>query len=215
MLTGTTLMGLRRETRPARRTDEDRGALRHRHFCCLCAHPPSPLARAYSDARAHPLRRVVQGGRAGRQRVAAALQVVYLSSRERCLHNDALRRRPSRRGALRPASPSPSRQSTPLRHPTPWRLRRSPEAHPRLPCALGRHRAMCVLYTKGCIATPADARPKLSPQLGIESAVSSGIKKAGACMITMTPRAGLVFLVWRTVLLSRRLDLLRCYLLPL
>ena len=130
-------------------------------------------------------------------------------------HNDALRRRPSRRGALRPASPSPSRQSTPLRHPTPWRLRRSPEAHPRLPCALGRHRAMCVLYTKGCIATPADARPKLSPQLGIESAVSSGIKKAGACMITMTPRAGLVFLVWRTVLLSRRLDLLRCYLLPL
>ena len=83
MLTGTTLMGLRRETRPARRTDEDRGALRHRHFCCLCAHPPSPLARAYSDARAHPLRRVVQGGRAGRQRVAAALRVVYFSSRER------------------------------------------------------------------------------------------------------------------------------------
>ena len=154
-----------------------------------------PLTRAYSDARAHPLRRVVQGSRAGRQRVAAALRVVYFSSRERYLHNDALRRRPSRRGALRPASPSPSRQSTPLRHPTPWRLRRSPEAHPRLPCALGRHRAMCVLYTKGCIATPADARPKLSPQLGVESAVSSGIKKSGACMITMTPRAGLVFLV--------------------
>ena len=81
MLTGTTLMGLRRETRPARRTDEDRGALRHHHFCCLCAHPASPLARAYSDARAHPLRRVVQGGRAGRQRVAAALRVVYFSSR--------------------------------------------------------------------------------------------------------------------------------------
>ena len=112
-------------------------------------------------------------------------------------------------------SPPDRRVSTPLRHLTPWHLRRSPEAHPRLPCALGRHRAMCVLYTKGCIATPADARPKLSPQLGIESAVSSGIKKAGACMITMTPRAGLVFLVWRTVLLSRRLDLLRCYLLPL
>ena len=112
-------------------------------------------------------------------------------------------------------SPPDRRVSTPLRHLTPWHLRRSPEAHPRLPCALGRHRAMCVLYTKGCIATPADARPKLSPQLGVESAVSPAIRKAGACMITMTPRAGLVFLVWRTVLLSRRLDLLRCYLLPL
>ena len=143
MLTGTTLMGLRRETRPARRTDEDRGALRHHHFCCFCARPACPLARAYSDARAHLLRRVVQGGRAGRQRVAAALRVFYFSSREHCLHDDALRRRPSRRGALLPPR---RRVSTPLRHPTPWRLRRSPEAHPRLPCALGRHRAMCVLH---------------------------------------------------------------------
>lgn len=215
MLTGTTLMGLRRETRPARRTDEDRGALRHHHFCCFCADPASPLARAYSDARAHLLRRVVQGDRAGRQRVAAALRVVYFSSRERRFPQRRFTAETPLSRCATTRSPPDRRVSTPLRHLTPWHLRRSPEAHPRLPCALGRHRAMCVLYTKGCIATPADARPKLSPQLGIESAVSSGIKKAGACMITMTPRAGLVFLVWRTVLLSRRLDLLRCYLLPL
>ena len=145
MLTGTTLMGLRRETRPARRTDEDRVRCAIIIFAVFALILPARL-HARIVTRAHLLRRVVQGDRAGRQRVAAALRVVYFSSRERRFPQRRFTAETLLSRCATTRSPPDRRVSTPLRHLTPWHLRRSPEAHPRLPCALGRHRAMCVLH---------------------------------------------------------------------